>query len=964
MMRDEMGAQQTQEVRAYKASMEVNWVPLSEQHAKVWERLEGHIAQYVGGNKDVPRIALVGAYRQGKTQLLFEAMKSAAQKGAVAIYTHGDVLVRLIESSVGKEGKILPSDLPTLITRTITTDLQAVLDGRETQIIHPDGIEFIKAHTATDLNEHPRILMVDELEQAYESLQQKVETSDRNPIRSLLDARDFYAILAFAPRSIYEYRLTSTLGEGEAERGRFDVLNLPPVSPRQLVNFLHIDRSRANFLWWISRGRAGHVLRAYNNSLSYQLTTEAGFLEFVQSIGPLSGVPCFDVDALFGRDGVLLPNWKDVLNLAPRAISEGIDSALSFRIDSQSSARGAKFFGGLGFAGKDALILSEYLKLMLESLSDEGSPAIIKKKDVLTLIRATYELVFEHTFDENFINIVQRKLEDLQTQGDLRFSLPDRMEESGMAESVKPAMELPFDLERIEAFFPFPMSSPQLPGITKDDVKEYLQRLGDRPLAEDQVGSVVILVFNDFNHFKTYLENQRHDFIEKSIPESRITHIILLEGNILPNLPPPASWLQKHGRLHLSRMRPSLLSEFLFNALTLLGQSIDRPRGTIWKEPQRLLEIVANDKAAVLKVQRYLAGLSDFVDSAIVGVDEPITKFIYEKKGLGFEKDLTRMAGSIGFHYPFTLAFYTEDPQGMAALSQLRSWSERSDRPLYEMLPESGGYRTAVGYLPTSEKGIARHSESVAGVRDSYSLVVDELKDLSLMLSKEEFTKLAEEEISRFLLEAFYESTRFESVRAGEKERLVEHLRQLLGIHKNILQQEATLRSTIGVGFDPALKFSPEEAQALDGLLRSVESIGLWHSAVYQRVFLTFAEQIIFSAKKKADEYQKKLNELPEYEYGELMKIQELRRMSDSFPDEAFRFLGVSRDELRNKVQETWQETSKELGAKTSGINPSNTREAYEKFKQLIELHAALSSVKGQIEYVAEKKSKLLSKRV
>jgi len=58
-------------IRGYEAILSEEWLPLSEQHRKHLGHLEEILSSYLEGNKDVPCVAVVGPYGQGKTQLLF-----------------------------------------------------------------------------------------------------------------------------------------------------------------------------------------------------------------------------------------------------------------------------------------------------------------------------------------------------------------------------------------------------------------------------------------------------------------------------------------------------------------------------------------------------------------------------------------------------------------------------------------------------------------------------------------------------------------------------------------------------------------------------------------------------------------------------------------------------------------------------------------------------------------------------
>ena len=219
-------------------------------------------------------------------------------------------------------------------------------------------------------------------------------------------------------------------------------------------------------------------------------------------MGKSSGVPCFDLDAMIDKSGRFVSRRTEIFSLVPAATGEDKERALLFKINGDFDKKATEFFGKLGFSGRHSFSLSSDFGFLLDAVSGDDGEAVVKKKDSLALVRATYELALEHTHDEKLIGELQEKLDNLQAQPDLKYSLPDMMEEAGIAESGKPSRLLPFDFDKLLEFFPFPLSSPQLPGASKEDVDKWLNELPDVPLAEDEESSVVVLFFKDFDHFK------------------------------------------------------------------------------------------------------------------------------------------------------------------------------------------------------------------------------------------------------------------------------------------------------------------------------------------------------------------------------------------------------------------------------------------------------------------------------
>jgi hypothetical protein len=944
-------------ILGYEASIETEWLPLSDQHEAYLKQIDAYVWALSKGNKNVPRIAVVGPYGQGKTQLLFHIMKLTFKNGGTAIYTHADRIVRLIESKIGPDGAILPSELPPLLKEAILNDLKSLEKQSNLALItDPELLAYIRDQVDIHGSSNFQVLLVDEVEQAYELLQQKIKTSDRNPIRSLLDSKEVYTVLAFAPRSIYEYKLGATLGEGEAERSRFETLYLPPVTSQQIKRFLTIpDKGFANFLWWMSRGRARFLIKASQQSGRYSLKEQRGFKSFAEAMGNISGVPCFDLDALIDKSGKFVSNWKEVLSLVPAAIGEDKERALLLKSGENFDRKATEFFGKLGFSGKHSLTLADYFSLLLDAVSDDSGQAVVKKKDSLTLVRATYELALEHTHDEKLITELQKRLDDLQEQPDLRYSLPDMMEEAGIAESAKPNKLLPFDFDKLLEFFPFPLSSPQLPEAPKEDVNKWLNELPDLPIAEDEEYSVVPLFFKDFDHFRRYCENEKHAFVEKVLPERKRTVILLLQGEIpSKDLPAIARCLRNQNRLEIQKLRPSLLADFLSNALYLVKPNLKQPRPYLRKQLEALRKQfeAKNDRATAGKILRYSSTLNKLVRSLPAELAGSMKSFVYERKGVAFEGEFSRQRGTQAFFYPFTLAFFEEDQEGLRALAQIRSSAERSDRPLFEFLPEAAGYRTAIRFLPTFDRrGIPGHSDSVEAIRGQYKDRIDDnIEVLGKLLSKEEVVNLVEDELTRYLLQSYHEAQRFKGIAPGEKQTILEYLRSSLETQNKILGQEQALKTSIGIGFEASLKFSPEQEQAIRELQATVEKADTWRSGVYQRVFIVFAEQLATGIKGKADAFWKVLNNLPSKEFQDLSKLGDLFSFPDQMPDEVFKYLNISRDKLASELKNRRSEVEKEIQDKDiEGLGPQTIVDLHGYFNDLISLKEDLEELKKDI---------------
>ncbi len=88
-------------------------------------------------------------------------------------------------------------------------------------------------------------------------------------------------------------------------------------------------------------------------------------------MGNISGVPCFDLDAMIDRGGKFVSNWSDVFSLVPTATAEDKERALLIKVEDDFDQKATEFFGKLGFSGKHSLTLANYFYFLLDAVSGE-----------------------------------------------------------------------------------------------------------------------------------------------------------------------------------------------------------------------------------------------------------------------------------------------------------------------------------------------------------------------------------------------------------------------------------------------------------------------------------------------------------------------------------------------------------------------------------------------------------------
>ena len=110
------------------------------------------------------------------------------------------------------------------------------------------------------------------------------------------------------------------------------------------------------------------------------------------------------------KEGNFLKNWLQILKIEPSPATSQEDWSLSFSLGKEFDLNAINFFGKLGFSGKHSITLSTFLRLILEAISGANGIAYLGKKDSTPLLRAVDELTLEHTYDEEFISVLQSKL--------------------------------------------------------------------------------------------------------------------------------------------------------------------------------------------------------------------------------------------------------------------------------------------------------------------------------------------------------------------------------------------------------------------------------------------------------------------------------------------------------------------------------------------------------------------------
>lgn len=255
-----------------KAQLDREWEPLTEEHEYQLERILGGGRGYEDSDtigtftafedgETVDPLAIVGAYRSGKTQLLYHLFNTAWDRGIPAFYVGdpGSMLVNFQESGAG--------ELNQWIEQRIDEQLTAYGEG------DPDAVEwfpnvdsetkqsFVAEHGNSDMADDTvkTALLFDEVEQSYRDFIQAMDKDDDNPLRKINDSlQDTVKVWSFGMISAFEFI-------GEADWGRMKEIRIPPVNVSDVRNILTDRRPEvtdlANVIWWLARGRTGLIIK-------------------------------------------------------------------------------------------------------------------------------------------------------------------------------------------------------------------------------------------------------------------------------------------------------------------------------------------------------------------------------------------------------------------------------------------------------------------------------------------------------------------------------------------------------------------------------------------------------------------------------------------------------------------------------------------------------------------------------
>jgi hypothetical protein len=255
-----------------KAQLDREWEPLTEEHEYQLKRILGGGSGYEDSDtigtftafengETVDPLAIVGAYRSGKTQLLYYLFNKAWDRRIPAFYVGdpGSMLIDFQESEAEELDQWIQQRIDEQLTAYHEDDVDAIewfpnVDSETKQ-------SFVAEHGNFDADGETvkTTLLFDEVEQSYRNFIQTMDKDDDNPLRKINDSlQDSVKIWSFGMISAFEFI-------GEADWGRMKEIRIPPVNVSDVRGILADRRPEvtdlANVIWWLARGRTGLIIK-------------------------------------------------------------------------------------------------------------------------------------------------------------------------------------------------------------------------------------------------------------------------------------------------------------------------------------------------------------------------------------------------------------------------------------------------------------------------------------------------------------------------------------------------------------------------------------------------------------------------------------------------------------------------------------------------------------------------------
>lgn len=729
----------------YEATIDTKWSDFTDEHQRIRNNLEQILLEYANGDlKNM--IPIRGPYAQGKSTILIHLFRYAWENGIPAILTPLEKILPPNKMEAAKYSKFVKEEVYGEVKRIFAT-------SNEISLIKQDAKEWIVnnilGNSQINIRENIAVLLVDEMEQYYKELLEKVPSDDRTPLKEFTQKKELLVIAAFGPTSMYEAM------SSEAERRRWH----PPfrIPPIKAFHLRKESEDYGNFAWWVGKGRPGYAFKVLDCDIS-SLENIRQFEHFAQQdIGEIEDTPSIELDILsryFGaRDFVreIYPHTQ-----AEPKIPDGVcrGKILTSNEFLECVKKGLKRCAWLD---REIERFCYYLDIIIDAISRDSQFLFPNARDGHDpeRLKALFEIALDYAFDieggeiDPLMGGISEKLKNL-SQDFQRFFYTE-LYNNLKIEALPEGAILSYDL--IPELFPVPLVSPRIGDMDVNNARERI--LSSHPsgwwITLDRKdlpqGLIDIKIFINEEKLRGFLDSP--DLMEYLHPSKGIL-CVLLQGNVRNTentLSGFARWLYNDGRLRFDQ--PSaLLSNFI---TTFIGfYCCDG------LPAQELIEIMTNKKEEVFKtnkplsrkIARNLKILMDFRDFAIRDMNLYRDKFSF----IGDPRAIGEAAAQSRTLLPDFIALSFCSQHELDTVLEFKLLIESSE----ELKNLKTGFIWLLDKLSVGKKRPAKLSAPLRDVKSQFDTKKQNLTVLAQFIEEENFKNLAENDVSREVLRGIY----------------------------------------------------------------------------------------------------------------------------------------------------------------------------------------------------------------
>jgi hypothetical protein len=870
------------------------WKDFSKEHRTLREELQISLDGYRAGKFRDP-MAVWGAFGAGKTQFLFWVAEQALERGLIPVYFHlNDLLDDLAEKSTPESFRDHARAFVAKLVEALWSDPSSELlrkTYRDEALLN-----YILARLAEvgRSDERRPVLLVDEVEQAYISLQDNVRADDRSPLRAWLEDHTF-KVCAFAVGSLYVL--------GKADRERLRIRPIPAVRPNYAKQLLKdIPEAAVNSLWWLSRGKPRHLMKAAQRYRTFKPQGTLEIHEFVRELDSVSQAP-YETDSQNLVPAAYVDHLEPaelggILSIKPEP---GQGDGRLFRLGNDLENELVPIIREVFKMEMVAIDVARYIVLLLEAVSVEDRFSL-SESDTPHLLRLAVDFLLEYERERLEKETIEggaalRKLLEAhdsaeQHAGQIFWKLQGKL---SATEAATPSLSF----ASIAAAFPLPTTSPTLIGTHPTDVRRRFDDTKQPVFSWRDVTGNQVLFLTSTTALMEY--SGSGEFKQFSLsPNNGVVVLLPYDANE-QHLTSFIEWLEQHNRVSVLHL-PLALTDFLLSLRDWVKDG---------SNPFPIAERAESDKNLQRQVAFYRSRLRSFVSDASCH-PSVVTPSVMPKR---LAEILTRVADKDAVGLAIRQAFETISPQDLGFLVDLR-----------ELVMNSKSLWGRIGYISLADDLLPHRSphtdrpeaaKLIDDIRAAFSPYGDSLRRLATFVSEDEIGFLTEDSACKVALRSLWQTKRGAADTTGDVlPGLNAQLSEIIRTLKEAKKAEAALKrhgiltnfGAVGMLMDalPYLEKVKNSATALQGSKDRRLAALLFQEFI--DALLEAIESGVARAKVAASKIQSSLQELDDA----------IKRIVEASRTESARFADVASEGIEKLVTELTKKSFDSLTIDTS----------------------------------------------